>query len=109
MARAGWTITNDRKANAYAFPQERRVLVAFLPEGNDHAPNEKLWVIRTYEDLHQIVWEATFSSAAPAELIAAFLTDPANPKSLDPDREDDAPATTTLPVSGNASPTSDER
>jgi hypothetical protein len=44
---AGWTITNDEKANAYAFPHDH-VLVAFLPEENDLATPETLWLIRTY-------------------------------------------------------------
>lgn len=107
LARAGWTITNDRKANAYAFPPDRRVLVAFLPEANEHGPNETLWRVRAYDDLHQIVWEATFTSATPAELIAAFLTDLADSEPLDPDREDDVIPATAL--ADNASPAPDQR
>ncbi|TMQ86136.1 DUF317 domain-containing protein [Actinomadura soli] len=106
LARAGWTITNDRKANTFAFPPDRRVLVEFLPEANEFGPNETLWGIRAYDDLHQIVWEATFTSATPAEFIAAFLTDLADPEPLDPDREEDVvPA---IAPADNASPTSDE-
>jgi uncharacterized protein DUF317 len=95
---AGWTITNDGRANAYAFPADRRVLVAFLPEDNDLAAGGTLWMIRAYSDLHQLVWEATFTADTPAELIAAFLADLVSPEPLDADREDDAPAPTPTDV-----------
>jgi uncharacterized protein DUF317 len=91
---AGWTITNDEKANAYAFPADRRVLVAFLPEDNDFAADGTPWMIRAYGDVHQVVWEAAFTSDTPAELIAAFLADLVSPEPLDPDRDDDIPALT---------------
>jgi hypothetical protein len=89
---AGWNLTSDEKANAYAFPPDRRLVVAFLPEANDFAPDGPLWVIRAYGDMHNVEWQAGFTENTPAELIAAFLTDLIKPEPLDTEREDDEAA-----------------
>jgi hypothetical protein len=91
---AGWTVTSDEMANAYAFPPDRSLVVAFLPETNDFASKGQLWVIRAYGDLHDIKWQATFTDDTPAEFIAAFLADLIKPEPLDTVREDEAPAAT---------------
>jgi hypothetical protein len=84
---AGWTVASDDKANVFAFPADRRVVLAFLPESNEFAPQGPLWVIRAYGDLHDIEWEATFTDNTPAEFIAAFLADVIKPEPLDTERE----------------------
>jgi hypothetical protein len=85
---AGWNITVDEAANTFGFPDDRCAVAAFLPETNDFAPDGPLWVIRAYNDLHKIKWEATFTEDTPAEFIAAFLSDLTNPVPLDTDRDD---------------------
>ena len=87
LARAGWSITRDEVANVYAWRPDGRVLVAFLPEANDLAPVEVVWLVRTYDESQQVLWEATFAGETPAELIAAFLADLVRPEPLDPHRE----------------------
>ncbi|MCO5999761.1 DUF317 domain-containing protein [Actinoallomurus rhizosphaericola] len=87
---AGWTVTLDDKANAYAFAPDRRVILAFLPESNDFSPGGPLWGIRAYGDLHDLMWEATFTDNTPVEFITAFLTDLIKPEPLDTEREDEA-------------------
>ncbi|GAA4617222.1 hypothetical protein GCM10023195_76770 [Actinoallomurus liliacearum] len=87
---AGWTVTSDGKANAYAFPPDRRVVLAFLPEHNHFAPEAPLWVIRAYGDLHDIEWEATFTDDTPAEFIAAFLADLIKPEPLEREHDEDS-------------------
>lgn len=91
---AGWTLTCDEKANVYAFPPDRRLVAAFLPESNDFAPGGPLWVIRAYSDLHTIEWQAGFTENTPAEFIAAFLADLVKPEPLDTERDDAPPVTT---------------
>jgi hypothetical protein len=86
---AGWTLTSDEKANVYALPPDRRVVLAFVPETNEFAPGGPLWVIRAYGDLHTIEWQATFTENTPAEFIAAFLADLIRDEPLDTEREDD--------------------
>jgi len=92
LGRAGWTIIGDEVANVYASPPDDRALVAFLPEPNQLAPKEVLWLVRVYNDAQQVLWEATFTDDTPAELIAAFLADLVKPEPLDPDREYQAPS-----------------
>lgn len=91
LKQAGWTVTTDDKANAYAFTGDHRVIACFLPERNDFAPPKELWVIRAYGDLNEIIWEAAFTADTPAEFVAAFMADLIKPEPLDPDRDDDAP------------------
>ncbi|GLY79195.1 hypothetical protein Airi01_074620 [Actinoallomurus iriomotensis] len=89
VEREGWTITHDEVGNAYVFPPDHRVIAAFLPERNDFAAAEALWVIRAYGDLNDVLWEATFTEETPTEFIAAFLADLTKSEPLDPAREDE--------------------
>ncbi|GAB3971365.1 hypothetical protein GCM10029978_046420 [Actinoallomurus acanthiterrae] len=88
LKQARWLLADDEAGNTFAFAPDRRVIVAFLPETNDFAPGGPLWVIRAYlhGDFPDIAWEATFTNATPAELIAGFLTELANPAPLDDER-----------------------
>ncbi|TDE22822.1 DUF317 domain-containing protein [Actinomadura sp. 6K520] len=97
---AGWRIEHDRHGNTFAFAPDRRVISAFLPEGDRFSPMitnwpswEPVWVIRAYVhgELNQVIWEATFTSDTPAEFIAAFLLDLVRKTPLDNDRDEPAP------------------
>lgn len=92
LERVGWIVTSDERANVYAFPPDRHVVVAFLPEANDFAAHDELWVIRAYGDLHDLRWQATFTDDTPAEFVAAFLTDLVKPEPLDTERDDEPPS-----------------
>jgi hypothetical protein len=94
----------ERPATCIAFAPDRRLIVAFMPEGDRFAPAisnwpswEPLWVIRAYihGELNEVVWEATFTSQTPVEFIAAFLVDLVRKTPLDPERDEPAPPTLT--------------
>jgi hypothetical protein len=87
---AGWSVASNESANTYAYAPDHNLIVAFLPETNDFAPDGPLWVIRAYNDLHNVEWEASFTDNTPAEFIAAFLNDLIKSEPLDTEREDDS-------------------
>lgn len=101
LEHAGWKAITDEMGNTYAFPASHRVIAAFLPERNSFRPNADpaLWAVRTYNDLNQMIWEATFTDHTPTEFIAAFLADLVKSEPLDTERDKDEPKRTAEPTS----------
>ncbi|MDL4812771.1 DUF317 domain-containing protein [Actinomadura opuntiae] len=98
---AAWRLHYPATGNVFAYAPDGTVILTYLPEGDSFAPTANgwdsktpLWVIRAYDnsDRRTVAWEATFTPATPAELIAAMMADLIHGGPLDPDRDEPAPA-----------------